>query len=194
VKHHDEPFCDIKQIPYCNGWRLSLCRVSSSHPVWDSSECCDCQRCIVGCFAIAWTPCFTCLVNSDIVFSGWWWFYFWIFSRDAMFMMVAVSWTFSSQSRLKLSLPQQFHFIYHIEKRYGQYKTIILGLENFVVVLFWQCLWWFLSPSFSLFLHSTIFFVLWIHVNCSLDELQVNYNNDRSRWFNRFFYLTWFIF
>ena len=48
-----------------------------------------------------------------------------------------------------------------------------------------------LSPSFSLFIYSTIiFFVLLIHVNCSLDELQVNYNNDWSRWFNRFFLLN----
>jgi len=48
-----------------------------------------------------------------------------------------------------------------------------------------------LSPSFSLYLYLTIFFVpRLIHDNCSLDELQVNYNNDRSRWFNRFFLLN----
>lgn len=44
------------------------------------------------------------------------------------------------------------------------------------------CLLYFLSVFYLLY------FLTWIliHFNCSLDELQVNYNNDRSRWFNQF--------
>jgi hypothetical protein len=127
-----------------------LYRFSSSHPVWNSSKCCGCQRCTSGCSTIRWTSCYSCRVNSDIVFLEWR-FYFWYFSRDAMFMMVAVSWTFSSQSRLKLSLRNFIVCISfgnkkiksHFETRYG-IKTYPLG-----PILLW---------SFAGSFHATNFF------------------------------------
>jgi len=85
-------------------------------------------------------------------------------SRDAIFMMVVVSWTFSSQSRLNLSQ----HFL----------SIVIFGFRDLCYASMLL-----INPVSPIFLPLPLLIFGWIiiHVHCSLDELQVNYNNDRSR-------------
>jgi len=122
VKHHDEPFRDIRQFPYFYEWSLWLylinCAGFQALIQYETRQSAVTARgALQVVLRLHELHALFVLLTLISFFLEWWWLYFWNFSRDAMFMMVAVSWTFSSQSRLKLSLCQQFHYMYYFWKK-----------------------------------------------------------------------------
>lgn len=91
-----------------------------------------------------------------------------LFYRVGIFMMVVVSWTFSSQSRLYNILAILFWFV----------SLLRLALRMSINT----CIWVYLYFLFLVFADLCVLICFSFSISISLDELQVNYNNERSRW------------